>query len=98
MSSSTETDRSTTSVLRTLFAGPATLATFVFLVVPLAVGSVDGRLMTPLAYPGYLIMMVGSSLGSYLFPNFALWVFWAPFVAGCYAISVGVGFVYRTVR
>jgi hypothetical protein len=84
--------------LRRLFAGPAVLATFGLLVVPLAAGSLDGRLMTPLAYPGYLIMMVGSSFGSYLFPNFALWVFWFPFVVGCYAISVVVGAVCRTVR
>jgi hypothetical protein len=84
--------------VRELFAGRVVLATFGLLVVPLAAGSLDGRLMTPLAYPGYLIMMVGSSFGSYLFPNFALWVFWFPFVVGCYAISVVVGAAARAVR
>lgn len=86
------------SDLRRLVAGPSVLVTFALLVVPLTAGSLDGRLMTPLAYPGYLIMMVGSSFGSYLFPNFALWVFWFPFVVGCYCISVVVGVVFRAVR
>lgn len=84
--------------LRRVFAGPVVLATFGLLVVPLVVGSLDGRLMTPLAFPGYLILMMGSSVGSYLFPNLALWVFWAPFVVGCYAISLVVGAVYRALR
>jgi hypothetical protein len=87
-----------TDLLRRLFAGPAVLVTFGLLVVPLAVGSLDGRLMTPLAYPGYLVLMIGSSIGSYLFPNFALWVFWAPFVVGSYGISVVVGALDRAVR
>ncbi|SFL15089.1 hypothetical protein SAMN04487950_2737 [Halogranum rubrum] len=86
------------SSLRRLVAGPSVLVTFALLVVPLTAGSLDGRLMTPLAYPGYLIMMVGSSFGSYLFPNFALWVFWFPFVVGCYGISVVVGVLFRAVR
>ncbi|EJN61402.1 hypothetical protein [Halogranum rubrum] len=86
------------SSLRRLVAGPSVLVTFALLVVPLTAGSLDGRLMTPLAYPGYLIMMVGSSFGSYLFPNFALWVFWFPFVVGCYGISVVVGILFRAVR
>lgn len=94
----TPDDTLDTGLLRRLFAGPVVLATFGLLVVPLAAGSLDGRLMTPLAYPGYLVMMIGSSIGSYLFPNFALWVFWAPFVGGSYAISVVVGVLYRAVR
>lgn len=98
MSATNRTDGLDTGFVQTLLAGPAVLATFGLLVVPLVAGSLDGRLMTPLAYPGYLIMMVGSSIGSYLFPNFALWVFWAPFVVGSYAISVVVGVVYRAVR
>lgn len=84
--------------LRTVFAGRVVVAVFAFLTIPLVVGSLDGRLLTPLAYPGYLVMMIGSSVGSYLFPNYALWLFWAPFLLGCYAVAVVAGIGYRTVR
>ena len=83
---------------RTVFAGRVVVAVFALLAIPLVVGSLDGRLMTPLAYPGYLVMMVGSSVGTYLFPNLAIWVFWAPFLLGTYAIAVVVGVGYRTIR
>lgn len=84
--------------LRTVLAGRVVVAVFTLLTVPLVVGSLDGRLLTPLAYPGYLALMVGSSVGSYLFPNLAIWVFWAPFLLGSYAVAVVVGIGYRTVR
>lgn len=87
-----------TGTLRRIFAGRVVLATFGLLVVPLTLGSLDGRLMTPLAFPGYLILMVGSSVGSYLFTNIALWVFWAPFVLGSYVLALVVGAGYRAVR
>jgi hypothetical protein len=83
---------------RTVFAGPVVVAVFALLTIPLVVGSLDGRLLTPLAYPGYLVLMIGSSVGSYLFPNLAIWVFWAPFLLGSYAVAVVAGVGYRTVR
>lgn len=83
---------------RTVFAGRVVVVVFTLLTIPLVVGSLDGRLLTPLAYPGYLALMVGSSVGSYLFPNFAIWVFWAPFLLGSYAVAVVAGVGYRTIR
>lgn len=84
--------------LRAVLAGRVVVAVFALLTIPLAVGSLDGRLLTPLAYPGYLVMMAGSSVGTYLFPDLAIWVFWAPFFFGCYAVAVVAGVGYRTVR
>ncbi|MFC6991996.1 hypothetical protein ACFQH3_09675 [Haladaptatus sp. GCM10025707] len=81
--------------LKRVFAGPVVLAVFFFLVVPLALGAWNTEWMTPLALPGYLILTIGSALGKALFPTFEFYVFWAPFVLASYAISVGVGFVYR---
>lgn len=84
--------------LRRLFAGPVVLGVFALLVAPLAAGASDTRLMTPLALPGYLILTMGSSVGSWLFPNFALWVFWAPFLVASYGFAVLAGAGYRAVR
>ncbi|AZH26164.1 hypothetical protein [Haloplanus aerogenes] len=84
--------------LRTVFTGRVVVAVFAFLTIPLVVGSLDGRLLTPLAYPGYLALMLGSSVGSYLFPNLAIWVFWAPFLLGSYAVAVVSGVGYRRIR
>ena len=84
--------------LRRLLAGPAVLVTFALLVVPLAVGVLDTRLLTPLALPGYLVLTVGSSVGSWLFPALALWVFWVPFFGACYVLAVLVGAGDRSVR
>ncbi|WP_129116864.1 hypothetical protein [Halegenticoccus tardaugens] len=83
---------------RDLLVGRAVLVVYALLVIPLLVGRLDARLMTPLAYPGYLLMTVGSSIGSALFPNYALWVYWAPFLAGSYALSVAVGGAYALLR
>lgn len=85
----------TLSDLRRVFAGRVVLAAFALLVGPVVVGALDNDLMTPLALPGYLVFMTGSSIGSYLFPNFALWVFWAPFLAGGYVLAVMLGGTYR---
>lgn len=84
--------------LRRLLAGRAVLSTFALLVVPLVAGAVDTRFMTPLALPGYLILTVGSAVGSRLFPNYALWVYWAPFLLASYALAVVTGAVVRAVR
>lgn len=81
-----------------LLAGRVVLATFVLLVLPVSAGALDTRLMTPLALPGYLLLTVGSSIGSRLFPNFALWVYWAPFLVGSYAVAVVAGAVVRSIR
>ncbi|WP_458187348.1 hypothetical protein [Haladaptatus sp. NG-WS-4] len=84
--------------VREVFAGRAVIGAYILLVAPLVVGALDTRLMTPLALPGYLALTLGSSVGSYLFPTFELWVFWAPFLVGAYAVSVVVAAAYRAVR
>lgn len=88
----------TASDIRRIFAGRSVIAVFVFLVGPLVIGAIDNDFMTPLALPGYVVLSLGSSIGNQLFPNFALWVFWVPFLMGCYAISIVTGGVYRHIR
>ncbi|MFP8956405.1 hypothetical protein ACLI4Y_06730 [Natrialbaceae archaeon A-CW3] len=83
---------------RRILAGPATVVTFVLLVVPFGLGWLKTALFTPLALPGYLIYAVGSAVGNAIAPRFELWVYWVPFVAACYAISVAVGVSYEWVR
>lgn len=89
---------STLTDLRRIFAGRSVIAVFAILVGPIVAGALDTDLMTPLALPGYIALSLGSSIGSYLFPNLALWVFWAPFLFGSYLISIVTAGLYRTVR
>ena len=84
--------------LRRWFAGRDVFAVFAVLVVPLAAGALDSRLMTPLAYPGYLLHALGTAVWNRLFPNLALWVFWAPFLAVSYAVGVVGAALYRAIR
>jgi hypothetical protein len=88
----------TLSDIQRMFAGRSVIAVFVIIVGPLVVGTLDTDLMTPLALPGYIALSLGSSIGSYLFPNFALWVFWAPFFFGSYVVSLVLAGMYRAVR
>lgn len=81
-----------------MFAGRSVLVVFTLLVGPVVVGAIDTDLMTPLALPGYVALSLISSIGNALFRNLALWVFWAPFLLGSYAVSVVIGGLYRTVR
>lgn len=89
---------STLSDLQRIFAGQSVIAVFIVLVGPLVAGAIDTDLMTPLALPGYVAFSLGSSIGSYLFPNYALWVFWVPFLFGSYLVSLVIAGLYRTVR
>jgi hypothetical protein len=79
-------------------ARPATAAVFALLVVPLVLGTVDGRLWTPLAAPGYLLMMVMTIVGSVVAPQYEFWLYWPPFVLLCYGLAVGAGAGYYRVR
>lgn len=88
----------TLSDLRRIFAGRSVIAVFVVLVGPLVVGAINTDLMTPLALPGYVALSLGSSIGNVLFPNYALWVFWAPFLFGSYLVSIVTAGLYRTAR
>lgn len=81
--------------LRRVLLGWDVLAAYVLLAGPVVVGALDTSLLTPLALPGYLALLIGSGVGSVLFPNLALWVFWVPFFLGGYAVSVAVAAGYR---
>lgn len=79
-------------------ARPATAAVFGLLVLPVLVGTVDGRLWTPLAAPGYFLMMFMTIVGSVVVPNYEFWVYWPPFVVASYVIAVAVAAVYYGLR
>ena len=85
------------AVRRILF-GRDVLALLSLLVVPVAVGAVETALVTPLALPGYLLLTVGSAYGSHLFPSYALWLFWLPFLGGSYGLAVCLAGAWRFVR
>ena len=78
--------------LRRVLTAPATIATFLLLVVPLALGWLRTSLLSPLALPGYLIYTVGSAIGNLVAPRLELWVYWIPFLAGSYSIAVTFGY------
>lgn len=83
---------------RRIVTSPATLATFALLVVPFALGWLETRLFSPLALPGYVIYAVGTAIGNALAPRFEFWIYWIPFLVGCSAIAVVVGFGYEWYR
>lgn len=76
------------------FVGRAVWVVFGLLVGPLLAGLVDGRLWTPLALPGYLLMLAITYLSSVLVPQYRFWLFWPAFVLASYAISVVVAGTY----
>lgn len=82
--------------IRVLF-GPATVVAFCLLVVPFLLGVFDVRLMTPLAAPGYALMLAMTAAGSRLLP-YDLWIYWVPFLAACYGVAAAVGGLYYGVR
>ena len=79
-------------------ARPATAAVFGLLVLPVIAGTVDGRLWTPLAAPGYFLMMFMTIAGSVVAQNYEFWVYWPPFVVVSYVIAVAVATVYYGLR
>lgn len=74
--------------------GRAVWVVFGLLVVPLLAGLVDGRLWTPLALPGYLLMLAITFVASVVTPQYRFWLFWPPFVIASYSISVLVAGAY----
>ncbi|AGB38597.1 hypothetical protein [Natronococcus occultus] len=83
---------------RRVLVAPVTIATFLVLTVPLALGWLRTSLLSPLALPGYLIYTIGSAIGNLIAPRFELWAYWIPFVAGCCVVSVTVGYAAELVR
>lgn len=85
----------TRAKLRRALAGWDVLLLFALLVGPLAVGRLDSDLMSPLALPGYVVLTIGSAVGSRLFPQYSIWLYWFPFVVGSYTVSVVVALSLR---
>ncbi len=83
-----------TDLLRNALIGPATVLVFCVLVVPLLLGVADTRLLTPLAAPGYFILLTMTVVGSVVVPGYLFWLYWPPFLLVCYALSVVVGGCY----
>lgn len=86
------------TAIRRILGGRVVWVVFALLTVPLAVGALDTRLMTPLALPGYLLMMAMTIVGSYVVPQYRFWLYWVPFALCAYAIGVAVGAGHHLLR
>lgn len=84
--------------LRRVLWGPPTLTAYALLVVPFAVGWLRTSWMTPLAVPGYVLYVTGTAIGNAIAPRFDLWVYWVPFLVGCYGLAIAVGYGYDRTR
>jgi hypothetical protein len=83
-----------------LVAGPVVWISFALLVFPLALGTIDTRLMTPLALPGYTIFVLMTVVGDVLpvIRNYGFRLYWLPFLLVCYGISVVIATGYYVLR
>lgn len=81
--------------LHPALVGRAVWVVFGLLVVPLLAGLLDSRLWTPLALPGYLLMLAITVVASVVTPSYRFWVFWPPFVLASYGVSVVVAATYH---
>ncbi|MFD1564158.1 hypothetical protein ACFR99_11415 [Haloarchaeobius amylolyticus] len=81
--------------LRRVATSPATLATFLLLVVPFGLGWFETRLFSPLALPGYLVYTIGTAFGNAIAPRFEFWIYWVPFLVGTAGIAAVVGSGYE---
>ncbi|SFS34648.1 hypothetical protein [Halostagnicola kamekurae] len=84
--------------LKQVLASPATLLTYVVLVVPFALGWLRSSWLSPLALPGYLVYVIGSAIGNAIAPRYEFWTYWGPFLVGCFGLSSIVGYVYEVRR
>ena len=82
-------------LFRRALSSPVTIVMLLVLVVPFALGWLSTALYSPLALPGYLLYGLGTAVGNAIAPRFEFWLYWVPFLAGCYAISVVVGVGYE---
>lgn len=88
----------TTADIRRALTSPAMLVTYAVLVVPFAIGWLKTALMTPLALPGYLLFVLGTAVGKAIAPGIEFWVYWVPFLGGCYGLAAAVGYGYERWR
>lgn len=83
-----------------VLVGPAVCVAFALLVFPFAAATIDVRLWTPLALPGYTIFVLMTVVGDVLplVRNFGFRLYWLPFVFVCYGLSVAMAVGYRSLR
>lgn len=79
----------------TVLAEPGVVSVFAALTVPLVVGTLDARLHTPLAVPGYTLFVAVTVVGERIVPQYAFRLYWIPFVLCCYAIAIVVTGIAR---
>lgn len=87
-----------TAALRRALTAPVTIATYLLLVAPLAIGWLKTSLLSPLALPGYLLFAIGTAIGNAVFPWLDFRVYWVPFLVGCYGVAAAVGYGYELLR
>ncbi|WP_198948011.1 hypothetical protein [Halorubrum sp. Ib24] len=78
----------------TVVAGPGVVCLFSLLTVPLVLGTLDARLHSPLAAPGYALFVALTVVGERVVPQFAFRLYWPPFLLCSYGVAVagaGVG-------
>lgn len=79
-------------------AGPGVVIVFAALTVPLVAGTVDARLHTPLALPGYTLFVALTVVGERIVPQYAFRLYWGPFLLCCYALAIVVAGIGRGCR
>lgn len=87
-----------TGDLESVVTGWVVWLVFGLLVVPLIIGTIDIRLMVPLALPGYLLMVGLTVVGSFVVPQYAYWLYWIPFVVGSFGIAVVISAIYHWIK
>lgn len=75
-------------------AGPGVVCLFSLLTVPPVLGTLDARLHSPLAVPGYALFVALTVVGERVVPQFVFRLYWPPFLLCSYGVAVagaGVG-------
>lgn len=86
--------------LKELVIAPVVWVCFALLAFPLALSTIDSRLFSPLALPGYVLFVCMTVVGDTLpkVRNFGFRLYWFPFLVVCYGISLVIGTGYCAVR
>ena len=81
-----------------IFAGPGVWTAFGILTIPFVAATVDARLTTPLAGPGYTLFVGLTIVGERIVPKYAFVVYWGPFFIVSYVLSIIVAASVRAIR
>lgn len=92
--------RDTYSSLTKRVVAPSVWVSFALLVFPVALSTIDSRLWSPLALPGYVLFVLMTAIGNVLpkVRNLGFRLYWLPFIVVCYGISLAIGTGYDAVR